>query len=198
MESGLSFYQAKKYWFINGLRHELRFFYACCDLVGFKKRLKVIDWEFYESCRYDYADAFFEAEFTLIKLYHLDGNYKKAIHHIDSILATRVLYLIIHYDLDNEFYLPYAVQSLYRSLLKSSADYKAEARLISFLKKLPKIVDQRELIAAKRDLLKDWTAMKLDRFQRDFFYYFPYTEWISSKIEKKVFRDIYCLTAHSR
>jgi hypothetical protein len=208
MRSGLNFYQAKKYWFINGLRHRLRYLYACGDIQAFHKLMKTVDAEFYETCRTDYASAFFEAEFSLIKLYHLAGDYHEALNKVESILgskaivrkelllATRVLYLIIHYDLENIFYLPYAVQSLYRSLLQSSKGYQAEARLITFLKKLPKMVDEKDLKKAKRILLKEWSEMKNDRFQKDFFYYFPYTEWISAKIEERPFREHYVQTAH--
>ena len=74
----------------------------------------------------------------------------------------------------------------------------AEAKLISFLRKLPNIVNEKDLIKAKRKLLDDWSSMKSDRFQRDFFTYFPYTDWITSKIRNKPFREVYMQGAHER
>ena len=133
----------------------------------------------------------------------LVGQYDEALERINNILggkqyvrkelllATRVLYLVVHHDLNNALYLPYAVQSLYRILLQSPVKYLAESKLISFLKKLPRLRNNDELRVAKKELLMQWEGMKQDKYQRDFFYYYPYREWVQASIEQRPFLDVY-------
>ncbi|MCP4123374.1 MAG: hypothetical protein GY751_16600 [Bacteroidetes bacterium] len=202
MPKTFKYHTAKRYWFLNGHRHKLRWIYACRDLEEFALLEKDFDKEFYEECRGDGSGAFYETEYVFAKVLHLAGRYDDALTHIDSILdnrqrvrndlllATRVLHLIIHYDLNNVFYVPYAVQSLYRVLLKAPTDYKAEHQLVLFLKKAVNVTEKDELRDLMSKLLTIWEEMKKDKYQREFFWYFPYCEWITSKLEDRDFLEV--------
>lgn len=194
-------YHHRKYFLINGIRHRLNGAYHLQRTEELPAIEASFDAEFYETCRLDYASAFYECEFHFAKMYHLCGQYEEALAKIESILSNRqhvrndlemsarILHLIIHYDLNNNLYLPYAVQSLYRILRKSPVSYEPEWALVRFLKKLTRTTDHRELSAIRLELLENWEGSKQDKYQRDFFYYFPYCEWISSKLNGVHFRD---------
>ena len=83
--------------------------------------------------------------------------------------------------------MPYAIQSLYRTILKSNSIYLAERELLSFLRQAIQVKDHDELKELEQNLLNNWLEMKNDKYQKDFFYFFPYCEWIESHLTNQSF-----------
>ena len=96
----------------------------------------------------------------------------------------------MHYELNNTFYLPYAIQSLYRVILKTSTEFTAERVMLSFLKKAINSYNENEITELQQKLITQWKSMRNDPYQRDFFFYFPYCEWIESRINKQPFIEM--------
>ena len=200
--SHLKTFSQKQYWFMHNYRHVLIFLYAKTDLEQFKKTVEELNLDEYENSINAYAGVYFECEFNTARLYHLDGNYDMAIEKLnkvidnhkfigdDHLIAAKILLLIIHFELDHRQYLPYAIQSLYRSLLKMKGNFLAEKKLIHFLRKAIKLNNRTEFMILTKSLFKSWNSMKQEKFQRDFFFYFPYCEWILSKIENRPFYEV--------
>lgn len=190
------------YWFIMSFRHRLTLFYYQQNISEFKKSLENLDVELYKTCQSSYPTVYGECEFTKAKIHHLAGEMDEAIDclnnvfdagkkiSIELLVAARILFLMIHYELGNQFYLPYAIQSLYRTILKTNSIYLAERELLSFLRQAIQVKDHAELKVLEQNLLNKWLEMKNDKYQKDFFYFFPYCEWIESHITGKSFGSL--------
>lgn len=183
------------FWFVNEVRHTLTLLYAKADVNAIDEYISKIDFEYYHTCKKAYTDAYFNIQFQLAKCYHLIGNKSAAIDCINAvienkkqvnnelIIATKLLLVIIYFELNESMYLPYAVQSLYRSLLKTEQILDAERALINFLKKAVNLGSKSEIIEESKKLHARWLELQKDKYQRDFFYFFPYIKWIQSIIE---------------
>ena len=190
------------YWFIMSIRHQLNAFYAFQKVKEFNLLIEDIDTEKYESSSITYPTVYIECEFTKAKIYHLNGQFNEALECLDKVLdtgknirldlkiAARILFLIIHYELGNQLYLPYAIQSLYRAILKTNSSHLAERELLTFLRQAIQVKDAADLKALQQNLLSSWQKMMDDKYQKDFFFFFPYCEWIESQISGKSFTAV--------
>lgn len=191
-----------QFWFAHQQDKALSLFYAEKDIDGFLNLIDKTSDKKLELCKKTYPHVFYQIEFYTARLYHLNNDFEKALDHLNNIIkqrkdigqdlliASKSLYLIIHFELNNDEFLPYAIQSLYRSLLKMNTIFLAERHLIKLLKKAINISNKKDFKRLYTDTLKEWNILKSDKYQRDFFYYFPYCEWILSKIQNRPFIDV--------
>ncbi len=138
--------------------------------------------------------------FTAI-LFFGDGNYRKAMVHINEVqslpeayisrhtyVVARLLFLLIHLELGNEDILTYAIKSLERKLKSIKILYQTEKITMDFLKK--KI----GVSKAKQKTHEEEFALQLrsitdSRYERTIFQTFDLLAWIHSKINKISFAD---------
>lgn len=138
--------------------------------------------------------------FKIIVTLILSENFTEALRKINLFLShplissradlecyTRILNLIVHYEMKNYELMPYLIRSTYHFLLKSEKLYKLEYLFLSFLRKLTTVKNNDELtfelISAKKELSK----IKNDKFEKNAFEYFDFPLWIDKKLENKAY-----------
>jgi len=145
--------------------------------------------------------------FNFAYLYFGVGDYDKAIEWVNKILnetdikaredmqaVTRILNLIIHFELDNIDLLEYASRSTYRFLAQRDRLYKIETAVLHFFKnKLPKIniTVKKELLAGFKELKDEIIEISKDPLEKIVITeYFDFISWLESKIENRAFGEI--------
>lgn len=132
------------------------------------------------------------------------GDYKNALYWLNKVLNetpkellvdfyrnTRILELIIHYELGNTQLLESLTRSVHRYLLQRGDLFKFEKAIINFMGiKLPKINNQRELIQAFKTLKKEFEILSKNNFEKAGMEIFDFISWMESKIENRLFADI--------
>ena len=123
----------------------------------------------------------------------LSNDYSLSIEFIDLLLAMKDeirkaivphvygLHLMNHYKMDNTVYLPYAIRSFYKSILKSEQLYEPEKALLSFLKKTVNLLD---LQVELRKLYKKLKSLDGDPFHVSLFNNSDYLIWLKNEIEE--------------
>ena len=103
---------------------------------------------------------------------------------------ARILHLICHYELGNNYLLEYLVKSVYRFLAKMDSLDQVQQEILRFLRR-ELYTDPKSLGKAFRKLRAKLLKLKEDPFQRRSFLYLDIEAWLESKIEgKKVERVI--------
>ncbi len=79
----------------------------------------------------------------------------------------------------------------YHYLKKKTRLYKAETSILDFMrKKIPKISNEKDLIAAFKELQTELEEIMRDPFEAKVLDYFDFISWLESKIQKRPFADI--------
>lgn len=142
--------------------------------------------------------------YNLFYSYFGTGEFSKALGIINKLLneyqkelrydiqsASRILNLILHYELKNTMLLEYNAVSTYRFLYKSKRLYKLETIILNFIKKkMPNIYTPKEELDAFVGLRKEFVEISEHPYEKKAFEYFDYISWLDSKIEKKSFEEI--------
>lgn len=104
----------------------------------------------------------------------------------DLALESRLLFLIIHYELKNYDLIEYAVKSVLRFLYKSEILEGTEQLFVNFIRKIGTIENQRELtelfIEFRNKLIKKEVILKK--------FAFDYLAWVESKISGVSYADV--------
>lgn len=128
------------------------------------------------------------------------GEYKKSLSFLIDVLNdneqnlrqdiysfSRLLNLIIHFELENYDYLEYIIKSTNRYLSKYEKDYKVEDVIIKYIRKLSKassIVVQLEIF---EQMDKEISLLLKDHHEQIILEYFDIQAWINSKLNKSSF-----------
>lgn len=142
--------------------------------------------------------------FNISYLYFIAGDYSKALHWqnkvlnhpyidigVDIVCFSKILNLLIHFEMNNDLLLEYVVKSTYRFLSKNNRLYKLEASILNFIrKKLPEMDTQKKRVESFKKLKEDFIENSKDRNQSGLLEYFDFPEWIQSKIENRSFATI--------
>lgn len=129
------------------------------------------------------------------------GNYRKSIEYLnkillfsntdfrsDIIIQSKILFIIMQYELNHTDLLPYLIRSIYRYLLKRERLYKFEDAILQFLRKeLPKANNKPELINAFIKLLNKIKKLRKDAFEKNVLGDFDFISWLESKIQNRSF-----------
>lgn len=108
----------------------------------------------------------------------------------DLYCFSKILNLIVHYEIGDRDMLEYAVESTYRYLYKRNRLYKLETVLLTFIRnRLPGINSSKELITEFKVLKLEIEKLIKDPFERIAISYFDFIAWLESKIEKRPFAD---------
>ncbi|AHM63164.1 hypothetical protein D770_24595 [Flammeovirgaceae bacterium 311] len=100
--------------------------------------------------------------------------------------ASRLLHLLIHYELDNMSYLEYEIRSYKRALKKSGKVLKIEWLILKIIKLDPKrrSISKNRLTWKKME--KEVQAIALSKYEMQVLKYYDYNIWIRSKFEPAI------------
>jgi tetratricopeptide (TPR) repeat protein len=109
----------------------------------------------------------------------------------DIYCISKILSLIVNFELGNQDLLEYSVKSTYRFLYKRNSLNKFEILIIDFIrKKLPVNRSQKEIIPAFQWLSTEINKILKDPIEKSVLGYFDFLSWINSKIEGRPFAEI--------
>lgn len=143
--------------------------------------------------------------YNLIYLYIIKKNYSEALRLYtnnfnisnrtsmrgDVLGMSKILFLIIHYEMQNEELLEYLIKSTYRWFLKQDRLYKYEKAILDFIRiSLPKATNRNKLMYAFKELKVKLEKIKKDKFEKVAFDFFDISSWLESKIENVPFEKI--------
>lgn len=137
-------------------------------------------------------------------IYFGAGDYSKANFYINKILNnplqniredlycfSKIISLLIHYELGNLDLLRYTVKSTYRYLYKKNRLYQFETIFLHFIKERVRNTEsKKELIETFKELKKELELLIEDSFEKKALDYFDFISWLESKIENKPFAEI--------
>jgi tetratricopeptide (TPR) repeat protein len=130
------------------------------------------------------------------------GEFKKALSYLNEILNdneqnlrqdiysfSRILNLIIHYELENYEFLEYVIKSTNRYLSKHERDYQFEDVLLKYLRKLSKGSSPIHAIEIMEELYVEITNLMKIHEERVLLEYFNMPAYLYSKLNKTSFEE---------
>jgi tetratricopeptide (TPR) repeat protein len=136
-------------------------------------------------------------------MYIGSNNYSKAVQWLNRIINARdedirsdiqcfarILNLLCHNELGNQDLVDYYIKSTYRFLLKKDDMHFYQTTLIRFLKKLPKVHSNLELIKAYANLKEQMLFLESNPYEKRAFVYFDIISWLESKIERRTVQEV--------
>ena len=130
------------------------------------------------------------------------GEFKTSLQYINEVLNdneqnlrqdiysfSRLINLLVHYELENYDFLDYVIRSTNRYLSRHDRDYKIETLCIKHIRKLSKShleVNRMEIFETMRQEVSDLLE---DHHERVVLEYFDIVAWIDSKISKISFEE---------
>jgi len=116
-----------------------------------------------------------------------DNALRKDIH-----CASRLLELMIHYELKNDHLLEYKLLSAYRYLPKEKMLYKTEKIMLNFIKLLPKAETKKDLLNLFTNSEKEIATIlqEKDPEELNVLDYLDIRSWLLSKIEDRSFAEV--------
>ncbi|MBI1835757.1 MAG: hypothetical protein HYR91_00680 [Flavobacteriia bacterium] len=125
------------------------------------------------------------------------GEYKKALSYINLVLNdneqnlrqdiysfSRLINLVLHFELENYDFLEYVIKSTNRYLNKQERDYEAETVCIKHIRKLAKAVTNSEKTLVLNQMQKDICKVLENHHEQALLEYFNVIAWIESKLNK--------------
>ncbi len=110
---------------------------------------------------------------------------------VDFYCSSRILELIIHYELGNTELLESLTPAAEYYLMQQGRLFKSERALIKFFRvELPTITNQQELIKAFQNLKKEFVKFSKDKYEKVGMEIFDFISWLDSKIENRPLIDI--------
>ena len=159
---------------------------------GIKKFRSVLHKEFLVAFHYQ----FFYAHFAV-------GDYSKALRWMNQLIDhdsikvrqeiyffSRIMVLIIHYELKNVELLAYHIRSTYRFFLKRKRLFKFETIMLTFIKESAKFDTQKEFREGFEKLKLQLEKLKKDPYEAQVLSFFDLITWLESKITKRSFAQI--------
>lgn len=130
------------------------------------------------------------------------GDYKKALSYLNEVLNdneqnlrqdiysfSRLLNLVLHYELENYDFLEYVIKSTNRYLSKYERDYKIEDVLIKYIRKLSKVSNSKATLDIFSAMSIEVNSLMQDHQERVVLEFFNIEAWIDSKINKTSFSE---------
>jgi tetratricopeptide (TPR) repeat protein len=141
--------------------------------------------------------------YNLAYLYIGTGEFKKALQWLNRILQfkdvdarediicfSRILQLIVYFELRDTDAIPYVFKSTYHYLTKRKRVYQGETMILNFIRRAPLLKSRQDVINAYKDLKKDFLKLAADPFEKTLFVYFDFICWLESKIEGRPFAEV--------
>lgn len=125
----------------------------------------------------------------ITKILNLEGLDKKQ----DIYCFAQIINLILHFELNNLRFLPYALSSTKRYLKGRNRMFKFEELFLKAIGKISKSdLNKFDIEEILSPIEKELYALKTDHYEQIVFDYFDFATWVKSKIEGKTFRELKC------
>ena len=141
--------------------------------------------------------------YNLAYLYIGAGEYRKALPWLNKILMykemdvredivcfTRILQLIVYYELNEMDVIPHVLKSTYHYLAKRKRVYQGETVILEFIRQASRIHSRSELVKGYVGLIKKFKKLEGDSFEKNLFLYFDFISWLESKLKGLKFADV--------
>lgn len=132
--------------------------------------------------------------YQFVRIFIMAGKFTSALEEANTLLnhprlknrpefewCTRLLFIIIHYELRNYNLLKYLIISTYRYLYKKKNLFRLESLFLEFIKKLPGTSTQQSLKMLLSETKSELLLLKKDAFEKNAFRYFDFVKWIDMK-----------------
>ena len=130
-----------------------------------------------------------EALNWITKILNSEGIDKKQ----DIYCFAQIINLILHFEMNNLRFLPYALNSTKRYIKGRNRMFKFEELFLKAITKISKSdLNKFDLEDILIPIEKELFALKGDNFEQIVFDYFDFATWVKSKIEGKSFRELKC------
>ena len=130
------------------------------------------------------------------------GDFKKALHYLNDVLNdnvqnlrqdifsfSKLLNLIIHYELGNYDFIEYEVRSTNRYLVKHERDFKIEIVCVQYIRKLAKMHIEKNRVELLQKMKIEIDKLLKDHNESVILEYFNISAWIQSKLKKITFSE---------
>lgn len=125
----------------------------------------------------------------ITKILNSEGLDKKQ----DIYCFAQIINLILHFELNNLRFLPYALNSTKRYLKGRNRMFKFEELFLKAIGKISKSdLNKFDIEEILSPIEKELFELKADHFEQIVFDYFDFATWVKSKIEGKSFRELKC------
>ena len=108
----------------------------------------------------------------------------------DIISFAHLMNLLIHFELKNNEFLPYAIKSTKHFLMKRERTFKFETIFLKHLSKITNAKDKFEIEILFLGIEDEIQELKNDPFESVAFEYFDFHAWLVSKIKNKTFCSV--------
>lgn len=142
-------------------------------------------------------------DFKIGIVYLSIGEYSNALSWINRILNeskidqkqdiycfAQLINLILHFELENDRFLPYAINSTKRFLKNRNRIYAFEEVFLKLISRMSKTDGFFELEDVLIPVEKELLALKNDPKEQVVFEYFDFLSWVQSKLNRKSYREI--------
>jgi len=142
-------------------------------------------------------------DFKVSVIYLSIGEYSLALNWINKILNeskidqkrdifcfAQLINLILHFELNNKRFLPYAINSTKRYLKNRNRIYGFEELFLKLIKEMSKSDDLFDLEEKLIPIEKELVRLKDDPKEQVVFEYFDFLTWVQSKIKRKTFLEL--------
>lgn len=140
----------------------------------------------------------YEFYFLMAKYAFVTSDFKKALRFTNAILndlkftvradllsAVRLLNLLIHFELKNDFTLDYLAKNTVSFLKRKKRLFKVEGELIRFMLNHHKANSTTEQIDDLKQLEREMRQLKKDKYEASPFNHFDFEYWAKAKIEER-------------
>ena len=142
-------------------------------------------------------------DFKVGIIYLSIGEYSKALNWINKVLNeskidqkqdiycfAQLINLILHFDLDNSRFLPYAINSTKRYLKNKKRIYAFEELFLKLITRMAKSDGFFDLEEKLIPIEKELIELKADPKEQVVFEYFDFLTWVQSKLKRKTFMEL--------
>lgn len=102
---------------------------------------------------------------------------------------SRILHLLIHYELENYDLLEYALRAVKRYLRTRKQLYEVEQEILQFLHMQERLPDQAAVKKALLQMRERLLPLREKPFERKAFSYFDFIAWIDSHVQEQAFES---------
>jgi hypothetical protein len=133
--------------------------------------------------------------FNIAKYYFITGNYLAALEQMNKFLSSkmtkltpefesysRIINILIHYELGNFGLLKYLIPTTKKYLLNKNKYFRFVSEILRSVKKLIGLKDDISVTKCFNDLFKKILMLKKNKFEKNAFVYFDPEKWIEKKI----------------
>ncbi len=171
----------------------------CCDFDAALDFLKRNEGVIFQTPTPKINTNLQNSAFNAALIYFITGKYSSALKWLNTFFFTKndnlalqhetyaeanILYILIHYELQNEELLKGLIKSTYRQLLQHEKLHGFERTILDFIRiELSKPRKRKELLAAFSILKDRLIKLKSEKYESAAFEYFDLVPWLESKLE---------------